>query len=341
VKGDGDLAAAERKRQKMWKSGKHTALSTAAPSYDLSNAALLWPNNTPPAGLGDHPVALIRIADAQDFCEWLNSRYPTLGRFRLPSVNEWLLAAYGANRRYPWGNEWSFDIPCVSTSEQARRTTTEPVKAHAKDKTPEGIYGLWGNVAEYVGSGLSGRSWGDTRWMGPSFKRYPMKEEGGMFPFTPRNEWWGYVHNAESRMEDLGFRVLLELPAAHNKNGAENGSKPIRSEPLQQVQPPLIIQPPSTYSGFVHSSIFKRVELSPDKPEGDGLRLVSISDGIVIVRLENGHLISAPAQKGAIFRQASHGYSGGTGIPLEEFDLDAGRVVLKFETRVYRATPTD
>jgi hypothetical protein len=120
-------------------------------------------------------------------------------------VEEWLIAAYGSARKYPWGDEWSFDIPCISRSEKERRTSPEPVKAHEKDKTPEEIYGLWGNVGEYVVDPIHFPN--DTRWMGPSFKRYPTE---GMFPFVPRNEWWGYVHNSASRQEDIGFRVLLE-----------------------------------------------------------------------------------------------------------------------------------
>jgi hypothetical protein len=108
--------------------------------------------------------------------------------------------------------------------------------------------------------------------------------------------------------------------------------------PVQQVPPPLIVHPPSTYPAFVHSSSFKRVELSRNKPETDGARLMGIHDGIVTVRFENGYVISAPAQKGAISRYASHGYSGYTRIPLVEVDSDAGRVVLEFETRIYRAT---
>jgi formylglycine-generating enzyme required for sulfatase activity len=225
-KGDSDLVAAERAREeKERESGKPTFSSTST-VYDFNNPGLLWVSNAPPKGCGNHPVGLITIADARTFCEWLTSRYPTVGLFRLPTVDEWLVAAYGAKRNYPWGDEWSFDIPCVSKSQEAGRTTTEPVKAHAGDRTPEGIYGLWGNVAEYVTDPKHFPN--ETRWMGPSFKSY--MEGKGLFPFTPRNDWWGYVHNAASRQEDTGFRVLLEPPEAHNKNGAVNRSQPVHPE---------------------------------------------------------------------------------------------------------------
>ena len=205
TKGDTELASSERSRDKsMRRSGRFT-VNSASPVYDLSNPALLWTNNAPPRGRGDFPVALIARGDAEAFCQWLTSRYSDCGRFRLPTVEEWLMAAYGSARKYPWGDEWSFEIPCVSRSDKERRTAPEPVKAHEKDKTPEGIYGLWGNVAEYVVDPVHFQN--DTRWMGPSFKRYPTE---GMFPLVARNDWWGYVHNSASRQEDIGFRVLLE-----------------------------------------------------------------------------------------------------------------------------------
>ena len=110
-----------------------------------------------------------------------------------------------------------------------------------------------------------------------------------------------------------------------------------------EVPPPMVIMPPTDYATrpLVHTTSFKRVELTTLKPEADGVRLVSISDGIVTVRFENGYVIAAPAQKGAIFRYASHGYTGYTGIPLVEVEPDAGRVVLSFETRIYRHIPAE
>jgi hypothetical protein len=91
--------------------------------------------------------------------------------------------------------------------------------------------------------------------------------------------------------------------------------------------------------GFYHTSTFERVILTTLQPERDGVRLMGITDGVVTVRLKNGYLISAPAEKNAIFVHASHGYSGYTGIPLVEVDPQAGRVVLQFESRAYYISP--
>jgi formylglycine-generating enzyme required for sulfatase activity len=239
-KGDTDLVAAERAREESERKSGTLSYNSHSPVYDFSNPDLLWTGNAPPKGRGNHPVGLITIADATTFCEWLTSSYPKVGLFRLPTVDEWLLAAYGGKRNYPWGDEWNFNVSCISKSEEARRTTTEPVRAHARDRTPEGIYGLWGNVAEYV---TDSKDPNEPRWMGPPFKSYPMKGEG-LFPFTPRNDWWGYVHNAASRQEDIGFRVLLELPGAHNKNGPANEGQlntpaPQAKSPREVISAPL------------------------------------------------------------------------------------------------------
>jgi hypothetical protein len=57
----------------------------------------------------------------------------------------------------------------------------------------------------------------EPRWMGPSFKSYP------------RNHWWGYVHNSDSSLEDIGFRVLLEPREVPKINEATKESQPSHS----------------------------------------------------------------------------------------------------------------
>lgn len=209
-KGDQELAEMLRERSKpkkrVW--GKRVEAISTSPAYDVSNSTLLWTNNFPPPTLTNYPVALITIHEAKEFCEWLCKCYPEAGVFRLPTAEEWLIAAYGKNRNFPWGDEWSFDIPCVSKSRETQRLAPQPVKEHGKDKSTEGIFDLWGNVGEYVAESKTFQN--ATRWMGPSFKTFPLEPEKGLFPLTPRNHWWGYVHSPESRTEYMGFRVLLE-----------------------------------------------------------------------------------------------------------------------------------
>lgn len=79
--------------------------STASPSLQIADRAALWRNGAIPAKRDDHPVSLITIVEAMQFCKWMDGRYKLDGSFRLPTSAEWLFAAYGPDRKYPWGDE--------------------------------------------------------------------------------------------------------------------------------------------------------------------------------------------------------------------------------------------
>jgi len=223
-KGDAELYRQEtEKLEEMMRTGRFTG-STADPLYKVENEALLWKGRTPPKGKSSFPVALVRYADATGFCSWLTERHPETGIFRLPTKSEWTLAAYGDKRPYPWGNKWDIAIPCVSSSEDDQRSSPVAADAPTEDITPEGICHLWGNVREYI---QAPSGYGDVFWMGASFDAYP-REKG--WPFLPQQDYWGYVHNGATRMETLGFRVLLEKKESHTTSAstATNQSAPLR-----------------------------------------------------------------------------------------------------------------
>jgi formylglycine-generating enzyme required for sulfatase activity len=204
AKKDEELYRQEEELRKKQLAAGSVSWSSRDPAYTIRNVSLLWPNGHPPKGKEKYPVALIRITDADAFCAWLTTLHSELGLFRLPSKQEWMLAAYGAQRKYPWGDNWDIRFPRVSLS---KGDLSEPVAVDAptRDITPEGIKHLWGNVTEYIGPHTHG--W-DVVFMGASFERYPTNDKG--WPFMPRQNFWGFVHRDESRMEDTGFRVLLE-----------------------------------------------------------------------------------------------------------------------------------
>ncbi len=93
------------------------------------------------------PVRNVSPAEADAFCAFVGGR--------LPSSEEWLFAAAGANgRRYPWGNTGlvcrraSFGLalgPCASGA-----VGPELAGARPDGATPEGILDLAGNVAEWA-----------------------------------------------------------------------------------------------------------------------------------------------------------------------------------------------
>ena len=178
--------------------------STASPVWRADNSSLLWNGTTPPEGKEKFPVALIMHADAKSFCAWLTERHSEIGIFRLPTKGEWLIAAYGNNRDYPWEGAFDIEIPWVSPSFERQRTEPVAVDKPTRDITPEGIRHLWGNVREYV---MTSNDLWDIFWMGGSFSSYPQKDN---YPFDARQDYWGYVHSGASKMENVGFRVLLE-----------------------------------------------------------------------------------------------------------------------------------
>lgn len=186
-----------------------------------------WTESQFPPDRDDHPVAWITLGDAQDFCEWLTRRNPEFGLFRLPTWNEWMIATYGCDRNYPWGNEWQADRVHMSYGElydflvEATRpgrideepARTEPVKARPRGRTPEGLYGLLGNVAEYIVEGdPTSKDYFNlgSRWMGGDYS-FGLD----LFPRTktamqPRKDYWGYSHHKAYRAAGLGFRVVLD-----------------------------------------------------------------------------------------------------------------------------------
>ena len=109
---------------------------------------------TPEPGFADHPVSESTWQGAVAFCAWRGAR--------LPTEAEWEAAARGKEgRTYPWGE-------APPTPEHAvfgrGRGETDPVGSHPQGVTPEGVFDLSGNEAE---------------WTSSLFKPYPYDAEDG------------------------------------------------------------------------------------------------------------------------------------------------------------------
>jgi len=132
----------------------------------------------------------IARADAEKICASRGGR--------LPTDDEWTSAAAGSEgRRYPWGDTgavcrraaWGlFSGPCATNGAEP-----DTVGAHADGATPNGIYDLAGNVAEWVSDRDEAR--------GGSF-RSPLSAE--------IRTWARERANPNQRYDWIGFRCAYD-----------------------------------------------------------------------------------------------------------------------------------
>jgi formylglycine-generating enzyme required for sulfatase activity len=88
------------------------------------------------------PVTIINWFDAQNYCRWR--------RKRLPTEAEWEKAARGTEGlEFPWGNEWDVS-KTNSGNDQNEDEPLVPVGTYKTDVSPYGVFGMGGNVSEWV-----------------------------------------------------------------------------------------------------------------------------------------------------------------------------------------------
>ncbi|MEM7203298.1 MAG: SUMF1/EgtB/PvdO family nonheme iron enzyme [Planctomycetota bacterium] len=154
---------------------------------------------------GNRPVVGVSWDEAMAYCAWCSKCKEIAGyEARLPTAEEWLVAALPRDRRWPWGSEdldeeranygWSVGAP-------------NPVGVYPLGRGDLGHWDLAGNVEEWCaderGPPLKGR------------EEYGPRRElrGGSWALSAENlgHWLrvGFVYRAADRSVDLGFRVLL------------------------------------------------------------------------------------------------------------------------------------
>ncbi|AOY82944.1 SUMF1/EgtB/PvdO family nonheme iron enzyme [Moorena producens JHB] len=94
----------------------------------------------------DHPVVEVNAFDAAKYCEWL--------KMRLPTELEWEKAARGSEgRKWTWGDDETQVENFANVFFPGKKLKeTVAVDSYTKDKTPEGVYHLVGNVMEWTAS---------------------------------------------------------------------------------------------------------------------------------------------------------------------------------------------
>lgn len=96
----------------------------------------------------DLPVTHVTWKDAADYCSFRH--------MRLPTEAEWELAARGPGRDFPWGMFYNPRLANHGSLAHDRTDASDgfeglaPVGSFPDGRTPEGIFDLAGNVAEWV-----------------------------------------------------------------------------------------------------------------------------------------------------------------------------------------------
>jgi len=95
------------------------------------------------SALARHPVVHVSAKDAAAYCAWAGGR--------LPTRDEWELAARGPDRRiFPWGDRW--EPSRVAGGQAGGAGATAPVGSVPSGATPDGHLDLAGNVWEWTSS---------------------------------------------------------------------------------------------------------------------------------------------------------------------------------------------
>lgn len=147
------------------------------------------------------PVFGISWDDATAYCAWRS--HHDQQPYRLPTANEWEVAARGADERiYPWGNIWEPTF-CNNALENPGAPRLTPIGSHPTDMSPYGVMDLAGGVAE----------WTDERINDPDVGSMIAICKGGSWTRTDRDARLASRHpmfpDAVSRR--VGFRLALTL----------------------------------------------------------------------------------------------------------------------------------
>ena len=123
-----------------------------------------WVDRKPRPDMLNKPVFGFQWKRCKKYCEWKGKR--------LPTEAEWERAAKGLEgRNYPWGNEppddkrANFGNCCFIQ----KGSVLSPVDNFDNGKSPEGVYNLGGNVAEWV------HDWYDKKY----YEKSPYKNPKG------------------------------------------------------------------------------------------------------------------------------------------------------------------
>ena len=131
---------------------------------------------------GAHPMNCVSHAEAEEFCSARGARLPTDAEW------EWTARGGDAALAFPWGPRPPWDEPCWGRPRV--REGTCAAGSSPRDRTPQGVRDMAGNVGEWTTRGglawLNGSSWFD---MDDGYVRASL---GGVAPYLPRTATIGF-----------------------------------------------------------------------------------------------------------------------------------------------------
>jgi formylglycine-generating enzyme required for sulfatase activity len=167
-----------------------------------------WPpDRKPPKGLERHPVVFVSWEDASAYATWAGKR--------LPTAEEWEVAARGIDQReFPWGNtfmekEDKFPCNCLEFWQVNKSSSpgTTPVddKRFDNGQSVFGVFGMGGNVWEWTATAAPAKGSKPP----PEFRVL----KGGSFMTPQKATRCANVYAEDPRLPhpDVGFRCVRDV----------------------------------------------------------------------------------------------------------------------------------